>query len=313
MASQNLENVIQRAISDAAFRRLLQSNPDAALRGFKLTSDEVAALRSGDSARLISFGIDQRMSKTFTMGESMNAGTRLAAGGSDLSVGGTSVADQDGIRAASSVISTPDAAYRLRDVEPNIGDPDRVSSGDAGWAGTRADMQAAAEAGRSASMGVTDLNAGAVRSAIHDNEPVELRGAADPTSELTARHFAESADTTSELTARHLASSDVEPISRIRDVAPVDLTGTAASADAAGDVTAFDADSTEAYAPSFQTGGSQDAFLTSGEATQYAGDITYAGDAGGPDIANATDIDVTGAGQGGGDLTGDGQEPELSP
>ena len=42
--SKNLETVIQRAISDAAFRRQLQANPEAALRGFKLTADEVASL-----------------------------------------------------------------------------------------------------------------------------------------------------------------------------------------------------------------------------------------------------------------------------
>ena len=65
--SKNLEKVIQRAISDAAFRRQLQSNPEAALRGFKLTQDEVAALRGGDAGKLTSLGIDQRMSKTFVV------------------------------------------------------------------------------------------------------------------------------------------------------------------------------------------------------------------------------------------------------
>jgi hypothetical protein len=66
--SKNLEKVIQRAISDAAFRRQLQSNPEAALRGLKLTQVEVAALRSGDAGKLTSLGIDQRMSKVFTFG-----------------------------------------------------------------------------------------------------------------------------------------------------------------------------------------------------------------------------------------------------
>jgi hypothetical protein len=71
--SKQLETVIQRAISDAAFRRQLQSNPEAALRGFKLTQDEVAALRSGDATKLMSLGIDQRMSKVFTVpGEGLN-------------------------------------------------------------------------------------------------------------------------------------------------------------------------------------------------------------------------------------------------
>jgi len=53
MASKNLGAVIQRAISDGAFRRQLQSDPAAALRGFNLTPDEIAAVRSGDSSKLM--------------------------------------------------------------------------------------------------------------------------------------------------------------------------------------------------------------------------------------------------------------------
>src|SRR2546421_9603147 len=86
MASKNLGAVIQRAISDGAFRRQLQSVPAAALRGFNLTPDEVAAIRSGDSGRLMSLGVDQRMSKAFTVGAL--SGTRAA--GSDIGTGATS-------------------------------------------------------------------------------------------------------------------------------------------------------------------------------------------------------------------------------
>src|SRR4030088_804060 len=67
MASKNLGAVIQRAISDGAFRRQLQSDPAAALRGFNLTPDEVAAIRSGDSGKLMSLGVDQGMSKAFSV------------------------------------------------------------------------------------------------------------------------------------------------------------------------------------------------------------------------------------------------------
>ena len=70
MASKNLGAVIQRAISDGAFRRQLQSDPATALRGFNLTPDEVAAIRSGDSGKLISLGVDQRMSKVFAVSAS---------------------------------------------------------------------------------------------------------------------------------------------------------------------------------------------------------------------------------------------------
>src|ERR1700738_5731551 len=80
MASKNLGAVIQRAISDGAFRRQLQSDPAAALRGFNLTPDEVAAVRSGDSGRLMSLGIDQRMSKAFTLGNAGSEPSVRAAG-----------------------------------------------------------------------------------------------------------------------------------------------------------------------------------------------------------------------------------------
>src|SRR5690242_5108765 len=85
MASKNLGAVIQRAISDGAFRRQLQSDPAAALRGFNLTPDEVAAIRSGDSSKLMSLGVDQRMSKAFTVGNL--SGTRASV--SDGGIGGT--------------------------------------------------------------------------------------------------------------------------------------------------------------------------------------------------------------------------------
>ncbi len=92
--SKNLEKVIQRAISDAAFRRQLQSNPEAALRGFKLTQDEVAALRSADAGKLTSLGIDQRMSKVFSVG-AYDGATRSVTG-SDLGTSGSgSYSDRD--------------------------------------------------------------------------------------------------------------------------------------------------------------------------------------------------------------------------
>jgi hypothetical protein len=88
MASKNLGAVIQRAISDGAFRRQLQSDPAAALRGFNLTADEIAAIRSGDSSKLMSLGVDQRMSKVFSVGGAM-AGGAARSSVSDLSAGGT--------------------------------------------------------------------------------------------------------------------------------------------------------------------------------------------------------------------------------
>jgi hypothetical protein len=62
-----LKKVVSRAISDAAFRRNLQTNPKAALKDFNLSAAESAALTSGDPAKLTALGIDQRMSRMFTV------------------------------------------------------------------------------------------------------------------------------------------------------------------------------------------------------------------------------------------------------
>src|SRR5213592_1206196 len=84
MSKEALAKVVQRAISDAAFRRQLSSDPAGALRGFDLSSDEASAIRTGDAGRLSTLGIDQRMSKAFVMGGL--ATTRMSA--SDLTPGG---------------------------------------------------------------------------------------------------------------------------------------------------------------------------------------------------------------------------------
>src|SRR5687767_8472942 len=87
MSKGTLGQVVKRAISDAGFRRQLQSDPEGALKGFDLTSDERAALRTGDASKLTSLGIDQRMSKAFAMGEA--AAVSKWGTGNDLSMGAT--------------------------------------------------------------------------------------------------------------------------------------------------------------------------------------------------------------------------------
>ncbi|HEV8669372.1 MAG TPA: Os1348 family NHLP clan protein [Candidatus Limnocylindria bacterium] len=84
MSKEALAKVVQRAISDAAFRRQLNSDPAGALRGFDLSADEASAIRTGDAGRLSTLGVDQRMSKSFALGGL--ASTRMAA--SDLTPGG---------------------------------------------------------------------------------------------------------------------------------------------------------------------------------------------------------------------------------
>src|SRR5215211_956712 len=61
--SAKLTTIIERLSTDAKFREQLQSNPDAALKGYDLTTEERAALISGDVGRLESLGVDARVSK----------------------------------------------------------------------------------------------------------------------------------------------------------------------------------------------------------------------------------------------------------
>lgn len=87
MSKSTVNQVVQRAISDAAFRRQLQSDPHKALKGFDLSADERSAITAGDPARLTALGVDQRMSKAFSLGALSDAskvvvGDATGAGGS---------------------------------------------------------------------------------------------------------------------------------------------------------------------------------------------------------------------------------------
>jgi|GEM_PF-2691788 len=95
MTSKQLGTVIQRAISDGAFRRQLQSDPASALRGFDLTSDEVAAIRGGDPTKLSSLGVDQRLSKTFALGDALSSVSRSSTV-SDLNTSGSTALPDGG-------------------------------------------------------------------------------------------------------------------------------------------------------------------------------------------------------------------------
>ena len=122
MSKDALAKVVQRAISDAAFRRQLNSDPTGALRGFDLSTDELSALRTGDAGRLSTLGIDQRMSKAYSLGGAL-ASTRMSQ--SDLTPGG-GPAMVDDLSGAGGRTAIP-------------GDPAQVASADDGGAtsGTR--------------------------------------------------------------------------------------------------------------------------------------------------------------------------------
>jgi hypothetical protein len=162
MASKNLGAVIQRAISDGAFRRQLQSDPAAALRGFNLTSDEIAAIRSGDSSKLMSLGVDQRMSKAFSVGGAMADGAARSTV-SDLAAGGT----------ASTIANDPTAGTREGIVgDPTSGSRDAVNIGAAD--GSRSALDAGATSGTSDALTTGQVSG---TRAIHDSAPFDSRSA----------------------------------------------------------------------------------------------------------------------------------------
>jgi hypothetical protein len=176
--SKNLEKVIQRAISDAAFRRQLQSNPEAALRGFNLTGDEVAALRSGDAGKLMSLGIDQRMSKTFQVGgESFSNMASRAAVGGDLTTTSGSLIDRDAGRmaGADTIGSTSGTAASI--------DPGNVDGAPRSFGDPLSSATAASDALEDQSHGIAARQsgdvAGTVRSSVRDFEPAAQIGASD--------------------------------------------------------------------------------------------------------------------------------------
>ena len=144
MSKEALAKVVQRAISDAAFRRQLSTDPTGALRGFDLSADESMAVRSGDAGRLSALGVDQRMSKAFTLGADAQAATKLGgtditgtfgsavttggagvAGGSALVSGGTSDTDAligggDGGRLGSALTEGNDAMGTVIPSDPSL-------------------------------------------------------------------------------------------------------------------------------------------------------------------------------------------------
>ena len=84
MSQETMAKIIERLSTDASYREQLASNPEAALQGCDLTTEERAALMSGDTAKMEGLGVDQRLSKfggsSFFDSENANP---FAAGGTD--------------------------------------------------------------------------------------------------------------------------------------------------------------------------------------------------------------------------------------
>jgi hypothetical protein len=216
MASKNLGAVIQRAISDGAFRRQLQSDPAAALRGFNLTADEVAAIRSGDSSKLMSLGVDQRMSKAFTISGGIASGV-VRASVSDISAGGT----------AATIANDPTAGTR----EGIVGDPtsssrEALTTGNV--SGTRAVNDSAPFDGGRPS--VADPTMSGTR-AIHDSGPTDLRGAVSTGDFSGTRAIHDSGPADLRLAA---STGDFSGTRAIHDSEPADLRSAASTGDFSG-------------------------------------------------------------------------------
>jgi hypothetical protein len=139
VSNEAVKKVVQRAISDGAFRRQLSTDPSTALRGFDLSAAEAAAIRSGDAGRLTAFGVDLRMSKAFTMGA--NDGTASTVSNvvaSDLSARGSGVLTSFNSGTVDSTDSMRNAALisgNQSDADPMIASGNEVGRDGANIAG----------------------------------------------------------------------------------------------------------------------------------------------------------------------------------
>ena len=63
MSTEALNEVVERALDDLAFREELSMDPEAVLARFDLTAEERAALLTSDPIKLNEMGVDQRLTK----------------------------------------------------------------------------------------------------------------------------------------------------------------------------------------------------------------------------------------------------------
>ena len=70
MSQSEVERVIGRAVTDAAFRKALIENAREACKGYDLTEDELNALEALDAESLANFAgtLDERITKTGGLG-----------------------------------------------------------------------------------------------------------------------------------------------------------------------------------------------------------------------------------------------------
>ena len=76
MSKAGVEAFAEKAMADETFRRKIKENPDAALAGFDLTSEEKAAIKSGNASRLRELGVDERITKSTIWQDPFTGGTQ---------------------------------------------------------------------------------------------------------------------------------------------------------------------------------------------------------------------------------------------
>ncbi len=67
MSTESVQKIIGRAIAEEAYRELLFSDPEQALAGFELTSEETSALKGlrRDEFDAAAGDLEERLSKSF--------------------------------------------------------------------------------------------------------------------------------------------------------------------------------------------------------------------------------------------------------
>ena len=68
MSRAGVEALVKKAMSDENFRQQVKTNPDVALAGYDLTTEEKAAIKSGNAAKMREFGVDERITKSVIPG-----------------------------------------------------------------------------------------------------------------------------------------------------------------------------------------------------------------------------------------------------
>ena len=109
MTNAAVKEIVRRAVSDAAYRAQLHSDPVKALAGVTLTAEERSAITSADPTRLAALGVDQRMSKVFAAGVVAEASKVVAP--TDAIAGSADFIDEGTTSGTSVIVGDPTSGF----------------------------------------------------------------------------------------------------------------------------------------------------------------------------------------------------------